>query len=184
MDWMEEQRKKEYIKEKMREDKTFSKDYISWLEEFTKTHWTFTKETFNYSQENLTENDINNINLTEALFELTDDFADDNYIKPIRHDYGAYYPFKHNEVGYYVGFDCGQGTTFYIARLPEPENNSIEYDDLIKGEKLPNTILIDEKLEELRSLIERLGKEEVPTEAIHQVTDAEIQKIKTKKQKY
>ena len=184
MDFFEKQRKKREIKEKFRDNNKFSKEYIKWLEEFTEKHSSFSTDSFLYKEEELSETDKKNVSIVETLYELVDDFADENYIKPIRHEFGAYYKIKHNDIGYYLGFDNGQGVSFYIARLKEPEKGSIEYKNIVSGVKLPSTVLIDNKLDELRSVIERLGNEEIPIEAIHQVADAEIQKIRIKRQKY
>ncbi len=180
-DWFEDYIKRQKEREEFKKSIAYSTEYIDWLDSFTKEHGSFSTDSFLYEPEKITDEERKKVDLIEALYELTDEYADENYIMPTKTDYGAFYSIKHNGVGYFIGFDAGQGTSFYCTRLEEPEEDALEYKHLMSGVKLPSTIIIDQKLEELSELIERLDREQVPLEAINQKTDATIQKIRTKK---
>ena len=65
----------------------------------------------------------------------------------------------------------------------KPEKDSIKFEQLMTGEKLPSTIITNMKLEELEKYIESLVEENVPVEAIHRKTDTVLQKVKVMKGK-
>ncbi len=179
---LEEKRK---IKEEFKEKLAYSTEYIDWLDKFLDDHGSFSTNTFKYhTSEQISDEDRERVDLLEAFFEATAEYCDDNYISPIKTSFGGYYSLSYNGNGYYLGVDTGQGTSFYCAKLKEPEKNSLEYKHIMSGVKLPRTIQIDHKLERLVELIEELDQEDVPVEAIHQKTDTALQKIRVKRQRF
>ena len=168
-------------KQEFKDNLHLSTDYIDWMEEFTKSYKVFATDSFLYDKDKIEDKDKKNIELLEGLFEAIAEFADKNYITPKRSDYQIYYLLKHNNIGYKIGMDYGQGASFYCDRLDKPEKDSIEYKNIMSGVKLPKTIQAEYKLEELKNYIERLVEEDVPVEAIHRATDAVIQKVKVKR---
>ena len=180
--WFEELQKRAREKYDFKENMIFSTDYIDWLESFTDEHGSFSTETFLDNPRELSQIDKKNIRLLEALYEVTDEYADNNFITPTFTDFGNFYSIKHNDVGYFIGFDSGQETIFYCTRLDAPEKDALEYKHLMSGVKLPSTVQAEDKLEELSKMIESLCDHGVPAEAIHQTTDATLQKVKVRKE--
>ena len=183
-DWMAEQQEKFRKKEEFKNNLHLSTEYIDWLEEFTNEYECFATDSFLYEEDKLTEDEKNKVFLLEALFEVISDFADNNYINPEKTDYELFYNIEHNGIGYKIGFNYGQGASFYCLRLEEPNKDAIEYESLMSGVKLPRTVKAEEKLEGLKELLEKLIEEDVPVEAIHQATDTVLQKVKTNKRNY
>jgi len=183
-EWFEQYMKVKEEKNKFKDTLAYSTNYIDWLEKFTEEHGSFATDSFLYKPDVLSEEDKKNVALIEALYEVTDEYADDNFIESTPTDFGNFYSIQHNGVGYFIGFDGGQGASFYCTRLEEPEKDALEYKHLMSGVKLPKTVLVEHKLEALAELIERLYEEDVPVEAIHQKADSTIQKIKVKSQKF
>ena len=183
-EWFEQYKKKQEEKNKFKDTLAYSTNYIDWLEKFTDVHGSFATDSFLYVPEVLSEEDKKNVALLEALYEVADEYADDNFIEATPTDFGNFYSIKHNGIGYFIGFDGGQGASFYCTRLEEPEKDALEYKHLMSGVKLPDTVIAEHKLEELTELIEKLYEENVPIEAIHQTTDTAIQKIKVKNQRF
>lgn len=161
-----------------------STEYIDWLEEFTNEYECFATDSFLYEEDKLTNEEKNKVYLLEALYEVIADFADNNFINPEKTDFELFYNIEHNGIGYKIGFNYGQGASFYCLRLEEPKKDAIEYESLMSGVKLPRTVRAEEKLEDLKELIEKLIEEDVPEEAIHQATDTVLQKVKTNKRNY
>ena len=182
--WLERQEKEYKKKQEFKKEMHLSTDYIDWIEKFTKENTIFATDSYLYDEDAVSEEEKENIFLLEALFEVITEYADNNYINPEKKDYEIDYYIKHNDIGYQIGMNYGQGVTFHCARLEEPREESIEYKKLMSGVKLPSTIQAEYKLEELKELIERLVEEDVPIEAIHQTADATIQKIKVNKRSY
>ena len=175
----ERHRKKKEFKEKLHT----STEYIDWLEEFTKKYKVFATDSFLYDEDKINEEEKENISLLEALFETIYEYADDNYIESKTNDYEVFFDLEHNGIGYQIGLNYGQGSAFYCLRKEEPEKDSIKFEQLMTGEKLPSTIITNMKLEELEKYIESLVEENVPVEAIHRKTDTVLQKVKVMKGK-
>lgn len=171
-----------YKKKKAFKDKLhLSTEYIDWIEKFTNKYECFATDSFLYEEDKLTADEKNKVYLLEALYEVIADFADNNYINPEKEDFEVFYNIEHNGIGYEIGFNYGQGVSFYCLRLEEPKKDAIEYESLMSGVKLPRTVRAEEKLEDLKELLEKLIEEDVPEEAIHQATDTVLQKVKAKK---
>ena len=170
-------------KKSLKREYLLSIGYIDWLEEFTDLYENFSTDLYIY-EENSTNEESNNVFLLETLFEVIAAYADENYITPGVRDCELFYNIKHNNIGYEIGFDYGQGSSFYCLRQEKPKETAIEYDTIMNKTKLPSTIKAEKKLKVLKELIEMLIDEDVPPEAIKQTTDTIIQKVKTKKRSY
>ena len=180
-DWIEDRREKRKKKEEFKEKMQSSTEYIDWLEKFTKEYKCFATDSFLYEEDIISEDEKNKIYLLEALYEAIVEFADKNYINPKKEDCDIYYNIKHNGIGYEIGYSFGQGSSFYCLR-EEPKEEAIDYKQLMNNEKLPSTIIIDEKLQTLEDLLNKLVEEEIPKEAIKSVTNKTLKKIKNKKE--
>lgn len=181
MDWFEEMIKQQKIKKDFQDKMQLSTDYIDWLESFTNIHDSFATDSFLYEPDAITKEDDNNISLLDALFEVIEEYANDNYITPEKADFELFYYIKHNDIVYAIGVNVGQGGRIFCVREEEPKENAIDYKQLMSTVKLPSTVQAEAKLEELEELLERLIEENVPTEAISRTTDTVIQKVKARK---
>ena len=179
-DFLSTYEKKMRKKRFFRDELTYSTKYIDWLESFTEKNGSFSTDTFLYHPEKITETDAKNVENIETLFEAIQEYSDDNYIFPTKVDYGCFYSIQHNGVGYFIGVDYGQGTSFYCVRLDEPEEDALEYKHVMSTVKLPRTIQIDDKLDKLSSLLETL-EEEIPLEILSSSVENTFKKIKSKR---
>ena len=171
----EKKHKKEFV-DRLRK----TTDYMDWLKAFTEKRDAFSTDSFIYDQEDLTEEDLVNVHDIQLLFEEVMDYSDDNYIAPIKIDYGAYYSIKDGDVGYYLGYNAGQGTSFYCLRLDEPEEHALDIKHVRSGVKLPKTVQDEYLLEELEDIMVRLYEDGVSLNAIKTVTNSTLDRLKAK----
>ena len=125
------------------------------------------------------EEERENIEQIETLYEVICDFAKTNYLTPVEVEFGNYFPIKHNDNYFYVGADCGQGASFYCTRLVEPEEDVLDYNEVVHNTKMPETIQKERRLEELSRIIDSLfNDDKLPIEVIENKTNEAFQKIK------
>ena len=177
--FIEKMKEQDRKKQEFRTSLAYSTDYIDWLEKFTQRFGSFSTDTFLYNDELLSEQDKENVFHLESFFEEIYDYAEENYLPHHQVSYGIYYPIEHNGVGYSIGIDYGQGCMFYCDRLDCPDEDAIEYKHIMSSVKLPNTIFLDSKLDELVQVIEQLYEEKIPIESIEKVANQAIKRIKT-----
>lgn len=177
----------ERLKREKREELNYEKslvspiDYIDWLESFTSRMGSFSTATFLNDPELLSEYDQLNVNHLEELFENISEYSRENYIFPKKTKYGLYYSIKHNDVGYFIGIDYGQGCNFYCERLDEPLEDSLDYEHVVSSVKLPSTIVWDDKLDPLISIIKQLYDDGIPLNVMEDATQKTLRKLKKRK---
>ena len=172
----QEKHKKEFV-----DNLTNSNDYMDWLQSFTAKKGAFATDSFLYDQEDLSEEDLKNVQDVQLLFEEILDYSDQNYIEPIIAEYGAYYSIKDGDIGYHIGYDAGQGTCFYCLRLDEPDEDALDIKHVRSGVKLPKTVYDEFLLEELQSIMEKLYDDGVSLSAIKNITNSTLERL-TKKE--
>lgn len=166
-------------KVKFRDNLRISNDYINWLEKFTSKTGGFDTLALVYNADKFSETDRENIENLETLYEVIDEFAKKNYITSIKTELGNFYSIKHNDNGFYIGADWGQGVSFYCTRLDEVEEDALNYDDVVYNDKLPETMRKEQRLEELSLMIDKLFNEDkFPISVIENKANEAIQKIK------
>ena len=157
-------------------------DYIDWLVNFTNMGGGFDTSVLTYDGSKFNGIDKKNIENIETLYEVINEFAEKNYLVPHLVEFGNYYSIKYNDIGFYVGVDFGQGTSFYCTRLDEVEKDAIDYKVLVHNTKLPETESKEKKLEELSEMIIGLLTEDnVPGEVIEKKIYESFQKVKSNK---
>ena len=162
-----------------RDNLRINDDYINWLEKFTSINGGFDTMLLIYNADKYSDFDRENIENIETLYEVIVEFAEKNYITPISTELGNYYSVKHDDNGFYIGADWGQGVSFYCTRLDEVEEDAINYKDAVKNIKLPDTMRKEQRLEELSLMIDRLFNDDnIPIEVIESKTNEAFQKIK------
>ena len=164
-----------YFRDKLR----VSDDYIKWLEKFTEKNGGFDTLSLTYNADKYNYRDRENMEDLEILYEVISEFAEKNYFVPVDTELGNFYSIRHNDNGFYIGADWGQGTSFYCTRLDEVEEGALDYDDIVHNDKLPETMMKDQRLEELSLMIDRLYNEDnIPIKVIEGKTSEAFQKIK------
>ena len=162
-----------------RDNLRVSDDYINWLEKFTSKNGGFDTLVLTYNADKYSEFDRENIENLETLYEVISEFAEKNYKVPVDTDLGNFYSIRHNDNGFYIGADWGQGVSFYCTRLDEVEEGALNYDDIVHNGKLPETMKKEQRLEELSLMIDKLFNEDnIPLEVIENKTNEAFQKIK------
>jgi hypothetical protein len=176
---LEKMMKKAKAKVDFRDELRESDRYIKWLEKFTAKNGGFDTLALTYNADKYSEYDRKNIENIETLYEVITEFAEKNYITPISTDLGNFYSIRHNDNGFYIGSDWGQGVSFYCTRLDEVEDNALNYDDVVHNGKLPETMKKEQRLEELTLMIDKLFNEDnIPIKVIEDKTNEAFQKIK------
>ena len=176
---LEKMMEKAQRKVKFRDNLRVSSDYINWLEKFTSKTGGFDTLVLTYNADKFNETDRENIENLETLYEVIGEFAEKNYIIPIKTELGNYYSIKHNDNGFYMAADWGQGVSFYCTRLDEIEEDALNYNDVVYNYKLPETMRKEQRLEELSLMIDKLFNEDnIPIEVIENKTSEAFQKIK------
>lgn len=180
---LEEKMKEELIKAKrkvyFRDSLRTNDRYINWLENFTIKTGGFDTLALVYNADKYNYRDKENIEDLEILYEAISEFAEQNYIQPFQTEFGNFYSIKHNNSGFYIGIDGGQGVSFYCTRLDGVEENALDYYDIVHNVKLPDTFRKEQKLEQLASIIdELLNEDNMPIEVIENKTNEAFQKIK------
>lgn len=178
---MERYIKRNKRREEFQEKMVYSTEYMDWLEKFSSREPfnNFTTKTFTYSDlDIITKEEQEKVEDLEFLFEAINEYATENYIYPHKEEYGFYYIINYNDNSYKIGIDNGQATRFYVVRLSNKEEDALDYRHVMSSVKLPRTLIIDYKLEELSNLIKRLNEDNVPIEAIEDKTNEIFQKIK------
>ncbi len=177
---IEELKRKDAIKESM----THSTEYVDWLINFTEENPIFSDDDWNYHEEDLSKEDLARVKELPLLFECIDTFANRNYLASNADEWGESYTINKDDAYLTIGFNAGQGTSFYCERTNKKEG-SINYYSVI-NENIPmRTEYIDNRLQEisddLKELMVRLN---VPVSYIQEMvsnTDKEASKELTKK---
>jgi len=151
-------------------------DYISWLKTFTMKYPDFSDDEWLYFPSEISKNDNENVNDLNLLYEVVENYANKNYIEPTLCDFGNYYSIKHNNIGYDIGILISQGTLFFCRRCDE-DKYFIEFRDIQTNKVQPHTNLINQKLEELTSLINNMIEDDIPAEVISTHTKKVLQKV-------
>lgn len=176
---LEEMMRKAKAKVAFRDELRESDRYIKWLEKFTSKNGGFDTLVLTYNSDKYTEEERENIEQIETLYEVICDYAKTNYLTPVDVEFGNYFPIKHNDNYFYVGADCGQGASFYCTRLVEPEEDALDYNEVVHNAKMPETIQKERRLEELSRIIDSLfNDDKLPIEVIENKTNEAFQKIK------
>ena len=153
-------------KEQVKKEMITKTDYIDWLIHFTEKYPIFSDNDWLYNEDDIAKEDYEKVQDLPLLFECISSFADRNYYASTVNDWGESYLIKKDDVYMNVGYNAGQGTSFYCERTAK-KDNSINYYSIMT-ENLPfRTEYIDNKLqgisEELKELIVNL---KVPVEFV------------------
>ncbi len=153
-------RKRRFFREELRS----STNYIRFLEDFTERNGSFSTTTFSSESKRISQEEREKIENLGILFDCIQEYSDANYRLPTKVDCGEYYAIQHNGIGYLIGVDYEGEKNYYCVRLEEPEEDSLDYEFVMSTVKLPKTIEIDDKMDQLFSFIEALG--DVPMIAV------------------
>ena len=139
--------------------------YITWLVNFLKLYPCFSTDDWLYNPNEISKEDLKNVQDLEFLFDIISEYATKNYIYLISTDFGGYYLIKFNDIGFKVGVAAGQGTVFTCEKIDIDNCNFLDFNLVMKDEELPTTKEIRSKLSNLKEQIKNL-KKTVPKTAI------------------
>lgn len=157
---------KNYFKYKKKEEKfkkelTESTKYIEWLENYTQNKNYFTTMLLD-NVKNMSSEDEKNIAFIETIFSLAEDYYKDNFLRPKIDDYITTCYFKHNNICYSVGWHSKKEEKYYFCkRLDNKIENAIEFNNIVNNIPLPETVLLNKKLEELIEAINDIADDNV-----------------------
>ena len=155
-------------------------DYIKWLIDFTKDKKGFSDTDWLYSSEELSDTDQENVDNLELLFEGIYRYAKNNYIYSIPSTFGEYYRIKIDNIGFEIGYLSGQGTMFYCKRiLVENDKQFIDFMDIVNNKKQDNVYYIRNNLENLSYMVIDLYNKGIPIEAISETINKAIKHVIT-----
>ena len=154
-----------------------SEDYILWLTEFSKKYSDFSNDSWLYSHKNIDEKDSINVEKLNLLYNAIENYANKNFISPIKDNEGQYYSIHYNNIGYNVGIIMYQGSLYFCQRT-YPNENSINFKDIMENKKQPKTDFYNHKLAEFTEKIKDLVEIGIPIELIQSVINNEIGNIK------
>ena len=162
-----ELKKQEDIKKILKDDY-----YIGWVEYFMAGRDIL--YCYEFEESEYLKKDIENIDLIPAFFQAIENYAKENYIYPTNAKYGYYYSIRYKSNGFDVGVTTGQGIDYYIAQpLSNDIYNFIDFEDILNNKKTDNCLNIKQEI--INSY-----EDNVPIEAIEEVADDTIKKLKKK----
>lgn len=150
-------------------------DYINWLEEFTLDNPKFYCDSWFSSSISspIIKQNIQDISL---LYEIIQNYAQENYINPILTVCGNYYQIKHNNIGYHLGIMTGPETIYYCMRSNE-EENYIAFKDIQNNKKTQTSLFVNSKMKELTELINSMIDNDISSDIILDETEKTLQKV-------
>ena len=158
-------------------------EYIGWIESFTDKEKYFSTNS-NYINKSRISEDKQNILKIKALYKRINSYAKENYIYPKTTKKGQYYSIEHEGTGYQIGYEeKKEGKTFYCIRKEQPDTDSLAFKHIISTVKLPKTMIIEEKLQELEEYILQLEQNDIPVNEISKTTEKVLKKIYNQKRK-
>jgi len=107
-----------------------NKNYILWLEEFTKSYPKFCDDDWLYKSDELSDRDTQMISYLGYFYECINQYAEKNYLSAYSDNipfYNCFYHIKFNAILYKIGIVSGQGTYYYCQRIDEPNFDKCIY---------------------------------------------------------
>ena len=171
-------------KEKVKRDKIAIMmsgiEYIDWLINFTKDKEGFYDSAWDYSEEKLSESDQEKVYDLSLFFEGIYCYAKENRIYSKDGRLGEYFQIRIGDIGFEIGYRSGQGTDFYCKRV-SPEDNFIDFIDILFNKKQDNLEFIEEGLNNLSNMISYLYNNGIPMEAIIETVNKTTRSIEREK---
>ncbi len=158
-------------KEQVKKDMLENTSYIDWLVHFTEEYPIFSDDDWLYNVEGITEDDLEKVKNLPLLFECISSFAEKNYLTSTLEEWGEYYSIRKDDTYLNIGYNAGQGTSFYCERT-DKNANSISYYNIMNQEPMMRTMYVNHKLakisDEIKDLLVNL---KVPVEYIEEMVD-------------
>ena len=146
-----------------------STDYIDWLIHFTEENPVFSDDDWLYNEEGISKEDLMKVRNLPLLFECISSFADRNYLSSTLDEWGESFLIHKDDAYMNIGYNTGQGTSFYCERT-EKKENSINYYNVMNKETMMRTEYVDHKLQEISDDIkELLVTFRVPVDCIYEM---------------
>ena len=169
-------------KEKLKKNLSKSNDYINWIEKYLDEYEEISTDHLETTKD-LTKEEEKNINLLPILYDIISNYFNNNYLLPSEEDYFWHsFIFRHNGIDYGIVvnyYKREDDPEYYCIRLDEKSNKSVDFSYIASNKPLPSTIIIEQKMNRLMELTEKLADDNISEEII----DTKIDKLYFKKNK-
>lgn len=128
------------------------KDYIIWLENYTKKHPTFTSDEYLFSSKKMPDIDKKNTESLGTLYELIKNYATENFILPQADQLGYHYQITYNGNSYKIGYMQGHEFFYYCTATTPNKENTIDFNDILENKRQFKTEMINLKLQKIAIL--------------------------------
>lgn len=156
-------------------------DYLEWIERFTSIYNGFTSFDWIDFPDLLSEVDYIKMVQVELLYSRISKYAKDNYISPIRYDFGNYFNTKIFSKFYEIGiYNCGDGIYYCNKILDRKVDNYIDIEDVINNKKTDYVLNCEKTLTDFSSSVNDLYKNGVSINLIVSTFNNTIDNIKNK----
>lgn len=114
-----------------------NESYMNWAENFLKDKPGFSSDFYQFNNENVKKEDIQNVKNLEYFFRLTEEYANQNNIKPIIIEGNPFlikkYYINHQDKIYDIGYISDQNTIFTFSEvLTKKDVETIEFKEIEK----------------------------------------------------
>ena len=158
-------------KENVKKDMLESTSYVDWLIHFTEENPIFSDDDWAYNEDGISKEDLERVKNLPLLFECISTFAERNYISSNEDEWGENYSINKDDIYMRIGYNTGQGTSFYCERT-ERQDNSINYYSIMNTQTLMRTMYVDQKLQEVSDELKDLMVNfKVPVEFIREMVE-------------
>jgi len=153
-------------------------EYITWLNNFTKEHLSFSDDDWLYCPEKISTKDNKFVKQLYLLYQGIKTYAIKNYIYPIKCDSGEFYKIQYDGIGYEIGRLVGQGTLLFCRRVKiENDKEFIDFNYIMNNKEQDNVKDIKAKLEYLSKAVISAHECGVPIDAIWAMLGDTVNKI-------
>ena len=114
-----------------------NEDYMNWVQNFLKDKPGFSSDFYQFNNENAKKEDIQNVEDLEYFFRLTEEYANQNNIKPIIIEGNPFlikkYYISHQDKIYDIGYISDQNTVFTFSEVQTKKDvETIEFKEIEK----------------------------------------------------
>ena len=174
---IQEQQRKDAVKKDMLENTS----YIDWLVQFTEKNPIFSDNDWLYNEDGISKEDLERVRNLPLLFECIASFAERNYLSSNEDEWGESFLIRKDDTYMNIGYNAGQGTSFYCERT-EQQDNSINYYSIMNKEPLMRTMHVDHRLQAISDDIKDLMISlRVPKEFIEEMLDNTERRVEQEK---
>ena len=159
-------------------------DYLEWVDRFTTKYNGFSCVDWLNFPDELSESDCMKMQQVDILYSKISKYAKDNYISPIKYDFGMCFNTKIFSKFYEIGiYEC-EGGIYYCNRILDRQvENFIDIEDVINNKKTDYALSCEKTLSDFSSIIDDVYKKGIPINLIVSTFNNKIDNIRDKSAK-